>query len=112
MLFLIVGIIIEIYEGALLGALLMIFEGDIVSYFILDCYNKFDKNKNVRKIFVINNNLYCIREVVATEFEWGNPVNVKFPERDWEDTSNSTYHYFTSYEEAEAQVHLMVGALP
>lgn len=45
--------LIEIYEGALLGALLMLFEGDIMSYFILDCYNKFDKNKNVRKIFVI-----------------------------------------------------------
>ena len=62
--------------------------------FIIDTYNKYAKNTNVRYTFKINEHWYCIREV---PLEWGKP---KFPEYPLEDNFVQ-YKLNNTYEEAQ-----------
>lgn len=61
--------------------------------FIIDLYNKYHKNDNVKYIFPVNSNWYCIREV---ELDWGLP---EFPEKDIDDDFTQ-YQLYTNYDDA------------
>lgn len=54
-------------------------------FFVIDKYNKYHKNEDVRKIFFLTiggkRTPYCIREVAATGYYWGKP-NVGWEEQD------------------------------
>lgn len=73
--------------------------------FIVDVYNPYMKNENVRKVFSYNNNLYCIRE---TALNWGTPL-VELPLDDSTNLSTGFYLYNT-YEEANNYVEELIGA--
>ena len=61
--------------------------------FIIDIYNKYHKNDNVRYTFPVNGTWYCIREV---PLEWGLP---EFPEKDWND-DYTQFQLYSTYEDA------------
>ena len=61
--------------------------------FILDTYNKYQSNKDVKHIFTLFGKWYCIREVSLI---WGIP---NFPEKDFED-DYSTFQLYNTFEEA------------
>lgn len=46
-------------------------------YYIVDTYNPYEKNKDVKYRFEYNGTLWCIREV--SEFEWGKPQFEELP---------------------------------
>lgn len=61
--------------------------------FILDNYSRYDDNTNVRQIFHLYEQWYCIREV---ELEWGRP---KFARKIEDDFQN--FYLFNTLEEAK-----------
>ena len=63
--------------------------------FVIDTYSKYEDNSGVRKIYMINDILYCIRE---TTMEWGSPL---IPVRVDDSTNPRWYRTFDTYEEAE-----------
>lgn len=67
---------------------------DTNTVFILDTYNKYARNENVRYIFRLYDNWYAIKEV---ELEWGRPALDRIDVSEYD-----TYHLFNSYEEAYA----------
>ena len=73
------------------------------SVFILDIYNKYQSNKDVRHIFTLFGKWYCIRE---TNLVWGMP---EFPEKDFED-DYSTFQLYNTFDEALAAVKSMKKA--
>lgn len=68
------------------------------TYFIVDTYSRFHKNDDVRMIFSLHNNWYCIREV--EDLNWGQPL---FDEKDPED-GYTNYHIYVTLEEAQSYV--------
>lgn len=62
--------------------------------FIVDTYNKYTSD-NVKSIFSVNGNLYCIKEV---ELNFGKPILHSIEES--EDKS-LRFHLYDTYEDAE-----------
>lgn len=76
-------------------------EGTNQTVFILDTYNRMENNEGVKRIFQINSNWYCLREV---SLEWGEVVSPHF------DDENVRYHLFNTLEEANKCVDKMLIA--
>lgn len=66
---------------------------DSSTVFIIDLFNRYHKNDNVRFTFPVNDEWYCIREV---PLDWGQP---QFPEKDIED-NYTDYCLYPTYEDA------------
>lgn len=69
--------------------------------FILDTLNKYENNDGVRRVFMINSNYYCIREV---NLYWGTPQTPHF------DDENLHYQIFDTLNEANEAVDKMLAA--
>ena len=72
-------------------------------YYIIDTYNSYEKNNDVKYRFEYNNNLYCVREV--SEFEWGQPQFEELPL----DSTYVSYTIYNSLEDALKYVHELKG---
>ena len=68
-------------------------EDDNQKVFVLDVYNPYDDNSGVRRIFMINNNWYCVR---ACPMKWG---EVQTP---YIDNEYLNFTIFNTFEEADA----------
>lgn len=68
-------------------------DDDSQKVFVLDVYNPYDDNSGVRRIFMINNNWYCVR---ACPMKWG---EVQTP---YIDNEYLNFAVFNTFEEADA----------
>ena len=75
--------------------------------YLVDIYNKFQRNKNVISIFLVGERKFCVREIVP-KYNWGVP-EVLFPERNYED-NYTDYRLYEDKKEAEAYLKQIGGA--
>lgn len=69
--------------------------------YVVDLYNKYQRNRNVVYVSKVNDLELCIRKL-DDNYEWGEPI-VDFPEKNLEDN----FYVYDTLEEAKKYVRML-----